>query len=133
MIRKRVIWHSFHSQPCGNVFIQTFALVSSSVLASSYHIRTLVCLLCWVLNELTNFGRNEIGFRHAIASVNILRLPRTLLSLVPMQDETCRHHKEPLRFGKSGLLCGFVVHSCCSGIGVLSRRRRRIFHQQYNS
>ena len=57
-----------------------------------YHIRTLVCLLCWVLNELTNFGGNQIGSRHAIASVNIMRLPRTSLSLVRMQDEICRHH-----------------------------------------
>ena len=92
MIRNRVVWHSFHSQPCHNIFAQKFALVSSCVLASSYHIRTLVCLLCWVLNELTKFGGNEIGSRHAIASVNILRLPRTSLSLVPMHYEICRHH-----------------------------------------
>ena len=91
MIHNRVVWHSFHSQPCGNIFAQKFALVSSCVLASSYHIRTLVCLLGWVLNELTNFGGNEIGSRHAIASVNILRLPRMSLSLVRMQDKICRH------------------------------------------
>ena len=34
-----------------------------------------------------------------------------------MQDEIAQ---EPLRFGKSGLHCGFVVHSCCSGIGKQS-------------
>ena len=72
MIHNKVVWHSFHSQPCRNVFAQTFALVSSCILASSYHIHTVVCLLGWVLNELTNFGRNEIGSRHTIASVNIL-------------------------------------------------------------
>ena len=84
MFRNRVVWHSFHSQPCRYVFTQKFALVSSGILASSYHIRTLVCLLCWVLNELTNFGRNEIDSRHAVASMSILRLPRTSLSLVRM-------------------------------------------------
>ena len=92
MIRNRVIWHSFHSQPCHNIFPQKFALVSSCVLASSYHIRALVCLLGWVLNELTNIGGNEIGSRHAIAFLNIFRLPQTSLSLVRMQAEICRYH-----------------------------------------
>ena len=82
MIRNRVVWHSFHSQPCHNIFAQKFALVSSYVLASSYYIRTLVCLLLWVLNKLTNIGGNEIGSRHAIASVNILRLSRTRVTNV---------------------------------------------------
>ena len=92
MIPNRVVWHSFDSQPCRNIFAQKFALVSSCVLASSYHIRTLVSLLCWDLNELTNFGGNEISSRHAIASVNIWRLPRTSKSLEGTQDEICRHH-----------------------------------------
>ena len=92
MIRNRVVWYSFDSQLCRNIFTQKFALVSSCDLASSYHSRTLVCLLCWVLNELTNFGGNGIGSRHASAFVNISQLPRTSQSLARMQDEICRHH-----------------------------------------
>ena len=71
MIPDRVVWYSLHSQPCPNIFPQKFALVSCWVLASLYCIRTLVCLLHWVLNELTNFEKNEISPRHATASLNI--------------------------------------------------------------
>ena len=71
MIPDRFVWYSLHSQPSPNIFQQKFALVSCWVLASSYCIRTLVCLLYWVLNELTNLGKNEISSQCATASLNI--------------------------------------------------------------